>query len=148
MFKFLIPALAIASYVIYRGIAYKETAENIRVKLSGIPKIHKINFKTLVLSIDLKVDNPSKEQINIQIPSIRLFYNNQLVANTQISDKVHVIAPVSTGKISSIKIETSTVNLISHPIVTDFLAGKDVTKKLGFEIMLEANGIPLKIQKL
>ena len=147
MFKFLIPALAIASYVIYRGIAYKETAENIRVKLAGT-KIHKINFKNLVLSIDLKVDNPSKEQINIKIPSIRLFYKNQLVANTQISDKVHVIEPVSTGKISSIKIETSTVNLISHPIVTDFLSGKDVTKNLGFEIMIEANGIPLKIQKI
>ena len=148
MLKFLIPAIAIASFVIYRGIAYKETAENIRVKLAGIPKIHKIDFKNLVLSIDLKVDNPSKEQIKIKIPSIRLFYNNQLVANTQISDKIHTIEPVTTGKISGIKVETSTVNLISHPIVTDFLTGKDVTKKLGFEIMIEANGIPLKIQKV
>lgn len=148
MLKFLIPALAIASYVIYRGIAYKETAENIRVKLAGIPKIHKIDFKNLVISVDLSVDNPSKEQVRIKIPSIRLFYNNQLVANTQISDKLHIIAPVSTGKISGIKIETSTINLISHPIVSDFLSGKDVAKKLGFEIMIEANDIPLKIQKI
>jgi hypothetical protein len=142
---------AVVGYLLFRGTALKETFENVRVSLLKLPQIHKIDFSGLVISVDLRVDNPAKASVNVKIPSIRLFYKGKLVASTAINDKTFTINPVSTDKITGIKIEANYFNLIqSAPtIISDFTKpGSNIVNNFGFEVLAEVNGIPLKVQKL
>jgi hypothetical protein len=54
---------AIAGFGIFKGLSLSETASNIRVSLASLPKIHKIDLTDIKVSVDLRVDNPSKERI-------------------------------------------------------------------------------------
>ena len=142
---------AAAGYFLFKGTSLKETADNIRVGLLSLPKIHKIDGSGLKISVDLKVDNPAQQRVTVKLPSIRLFYKGKLVASTAVNDKAYTIDPVSTGKISGIMIEASYLNLLTTAptMVTDFLAqGASITNNLGFDVIAEVNGIPLKVQKL
>jgi hypothetical protein len=73
---------AVAGFGIYRGFSLSETAGNIRMSLASLPKIHKIALTGLKVSVDLRVDNPSKERITVRIPSVRLSYKGKLIAYT------------------------------------------------------------------
>jgi hypothetical protein len=142
---------AVAGYGIYKGFSLSETAGNINVTLASLPKIHKIDLSGLQISVDLRVDNPGKERITVKIPSVRLSYKGKLVANTAISNKTYTIEPVTSGKISGIMVETSYLNLITAAptIITDFKAqGTNITDYIGFDVMAEVNGLPIKVQKL
>jgi len=142
---------AAAGFFLYKGRSFKETADNIRVSLASLPKIHKIDLTGLKVSVDLRVDNPAKERITIKIPSVRLSYRGSLVASTAVNDKTYTIEPTSTGKISDIAIEASYLNLLTTApgIVTDFMQqGTNITNNLGFDAIIEVNGLPIKIQKL
>ena len=144
-------AAATIGYFLFKGTSLKETADNIRVSLASLPKIHKIDLTGLQVSVDLRVDNPAKERITVKIPSVRLSYRGKLVASTAINNKTYTIEPVTSGKISGIMIEASYLSLLTTApgIVTDFMAqGTNITENLGFEAMTEINGLPIKIQKL
>jgi hypothetical protein len=135
---------AVAGFGIYKGLSLSETAGNIRVSLASLPKIHKIDLTGLKVSVDLRVDNPSKERITVRIPSVRLSYKGKLLASTAINDKTYTIEAVSTSTISGIIIEAGYLNIIGTGILTD----KNIKANIGFESMIEINGLPIKIQKL
>jgi len=144
-------AAAAIGYFLFKGKSLSETAENIRVSLASLPKIHKIDLTGLKVSVDLRVDNPGKERITVKIPSARLSYRGKLVASTAISDKLYTIEPTTTGKISGIMIEASYLSLLTNApsIISDFAAqGANITDNLGFEAIAEINGLPIKVQKL
>jgi hypothetical protein len=147
-----IGAAAAVGFLVYKGISYKETAENINVSLLGIPKIHSIDLSGMKISVDFKVDNPAKQQVRVKIPSIRLYYKGKNVASTAINDRLYTVEPVSSGKISGIKIEASYLNLLSAApgMISDFASkgASSITDNLGFDVIAEVNGIPLKVQKL
>ena len=142
---------AAAGYAIFKGFSLSESASNIRVSLASLPKIHKIDLTGLKVSVDLRVDNPGKERITVKIPSVRLSYKGKLVASTAISNKTYTIEPVTSGKISDIMIETSYLSLLTTApgIVTDFMTqGASITDYIGFDVMAEVNGLPIKVQKV
>jgi hypothetical protein len=142
---------AIVGYLLFKGTVLKESAENIRVSLFNLPKIHKIDFGGLKIAVDLRIDNPAKASVKIKIPSVRMFYKGNLVASTAINDKTYMIDPVSTGKITGIMIEAGYVSLLTTApgIITDFTAsGSNIINNFGFEVLAEVNGIPIKVQKL
>lgn len=142
---------AAVGFMLYKGTALKETAENINVSLLKLPQIHKVDGSGLKISVDLKVDNPAKARVTVKIPSVRLYYKGKLVASTAVSDKSYTIEPVTTGKISGIMIEASYLNLLTSAptIVTDFISqGTNIANSFGFDVIAEVNGIPLKVQKL
>ena len=144
-------AAAAIGYFLFKGTSLKETADNIRVSLASLPKIHKIDLTGLKISVDLRVDNPGKERITVKIPSVRLSYRGKLVANTAVNNTTYTIEPTSTGKISGIMIEASYLSLLATApgIVTDFMAqGTNITENLGFEAIAEVNGLPIKVQKI
>jgi hypothetical protein len=138
-------------FFLSKGKTLKESADNINVSLLNLPKIHKIDLSGLKIAVDLKVDNPAKARVLVKLPSIRLFYKGKMVASTAVNDRTYTIEPVSTGKISDIMIEASYLNLLTTApsIVTDFLANRaNVINNLGFDVLAEVNGIPLKVQKI
>ena len=138
-------------YFLFKGKSLSEVADNIHVSLNSLPKIHKIDLTGLKISVDLRVDNPAKQRVTVKLPSIRLFYRGKMVASTAISDKTYPIEPVSSGKISGIMIEASYLSLLTTApgIVTDYMAqGMSITDYIGFDVIAEVNGIPLKVQKL
>ena len=142
---------AAAGYAIYKGISLNETASSIRVSLASLPKIHKIDLTGLKISVDLRVDNPGKERISVKIPSVRLSYRGKLVASTAVNNTLYTIEPVSTGKVSGIMIEAPYLSLLTTApgIINDFKAkGTNITDYLGFEVLAEVNGLPIKVQKL
>ena len=142
---------AAVGYGLYKGLSLKETADNARVSLLSLPKIHKMDLSGLKISVDLKVDNPARERITIKIPSVRLYYKGKQLASTAINDRTYTIEPVSTGKITGTIIEASYLNLLSTApsIISDFTKlGSGLASNLGFEVLAEVNGIPLKVQKL
>jgi hypothetical protein len=142
---------AVAGFFLFKGTSLKETADNIRVELLTLPKIHKIDLTGLKIAVDLRVDNPAKQRVTVKLPSIRLFYKGKMIASTAVNDKTYTIDPVSTGKISGVMIEASYLNLLTTAptIVTDYMAqGAAITNNLGFDLIAEVNGIPLKVQKL
>jgi hypothetical protein len=144
-------AAATIGYFLFKGTSLKETADNIRVSLASLPKIHKIDLTGLKVSVDLRVDNPGKERITVKIPSVRLSYRGKLVASTAITDKLYTIEPTTTGKISGIVVEANYLNLITNApsIVTDYMAqGAKITDNIGFEAIAEVNGLPIKVQKI
>jgi len=144
-------ATVAAGFFLTKGKSLMETADNIRVSLSGLPKIHKIDLSGIKVSIDLRVDNPAKGRVSVKLPSIRLNYKGKLVASTSINDRTYVVEPVSSGKISGIMIEAGFFGLLTTAptIVNDFRAqGANITNNMGFEVIAEVNGIPLKVQKL
>ena len=55
-----IAAAATMGALLFRGIktvtTLKETAENVRISLLGLPKIHKVELATTKIKIDLRVD--------------------------------------------------------------------------------------------
>jgi len=140
-----------AGFLLFKGTTLKESAENVNVSLLSLPKIHKIDLSGLKISVDLRVDNPAKGRITLKLPSIRLLYKGKLLASTIVSDKPYTVEPVSSGKISGIMIEASYLNLLTNApgIISDFgTQGMGITNNLGFEVLAEVNGIPLKVQKL
>jgi len=144
-------AAAAVGYFLFKGTSLKETADNIRVSLASLPKIHKIDLTGLKISVDLRVDNPGKERLTIKIPSVRLSYRGKLVASTAINDKTYTIEPESTGKISGIMVESSYLSLLTTApgIVTDYMAqGANITGNIGFDAIAEVNGLPIKVQKI
>jgi len=146
-----IAAAATAGFLLFKGTTLMETAGNINVELLGMPKIEKINWSGMRISIDLRVDNPAQGRVNLKLPSIRAYYSRKLIASTQISNRVHVIEPVSSGKISDIKIEASYMNMIlaAPSIITDYQEDPaKILNNFGFDVIAEVNGIPLKVQKL
>ena len=145
-----VAAVATAGFLLFKGTTLKETADNINIELLGMPKINLSIAKGLTVTLDLKVDNPAKGRVNVKLTSIRAFYKGKQVASTPINDRVYPIEPVSSGKISGIKISASWLNLLTTiPALTqDFLAGANITNNFGFDAIAEVNGIPLRIQKL
>jgi len=153
----IVAAAAVAGVLIFKAlpkaVQLKETVDNVNVSLLSLPRIHTISpFK---IAIDLKVDNPAKGRLNLKIPSIRAYYNTGssrvMIASTSVNDKTYVIEPVSTGKISGIMIEASALSLLTTAptIVSDIMAqGANIINKLGFDVIVEVNGIPMKVQKL
>ena len=142
---------AALSYFLFKGTSLKETGDNIRVSLASLPKIHKIDLTGLKISVDLKVDNPAKQRVTVKLPSVRLFYRGKLVASTTVNNTAYTIEPVSTGKITGIMIEASYLSLLTTApgIVTDFMAqGANITANIGFEVIAEVNGLPIKVQKI
>ncbi len=142
---------AIAAYAIFKGTSLKETAENIRISLAALPKIHKIDLSGLKISLSLKVDNPAQGRVTVKLPSIRGFYKGKLLASTSVSNKTYTIEPVSTTNINDIMIEVSYLSLLTSAptIVSDFTKqGTSLVSSFGFEVLAEVNGIPLKVQKL
>jgi hypothetical protein len=135
---------AIAGLGVFKGLSLSETASNIRVSLASLPKIHKIDFTGIKVSVDLRVDNPSKERITVKIPSVRLLYKGKLIASTAISNKAYTIEAVSTSKIPGIIVEAGYLSLIGTGILTD----ANRMNSIGFEAMIEINGLPIKIQKI
>ena len=142
---------AALGYFLFKGTSLKETGDNIRVSLASLPKIHKIDLTGLKISVDLKVDNPAKQRVTVKLPSVRLFYRGKLVASTAVNNSAYTIEPVSTGKITGIMIEASYLSLLTTApgIVTDFMAqGANITANIGFEVIAEVNGLPIKVQKI
>lgn len=138
-------------FLIKKGTTLMETASNINVSLLNLPKIHQINLSGLKIAIDLRVDNPAQGQLKLKFPSIRAYYKGKSIASTQISDKSYVINPVSSGKITGIMIEAGYLNLISAAptIISDFSAqGTGIINNIGFDVIAEVNGVPIKVQKL
>jgi len=156
-----VAAAATAGFLIYKSVggAMKlvETADNVNVSLLNLPKIHKIDLSGLKITVDLRVDNPAQGSLTLKFPSIRAYYtpfnstNRSLIASTAISNKSYAINPVSSGKISGIMIEASYLDLLktAPTIVSDFLSqGAKIIDRIGFDVIVEVNGIPLKVQKL
>ena len=142
---------AVAGFGIFKGFSLSEAATNIHVSLLSMPKIHKINLTGLKISIDLRVDNPAKQRVTVKLPSIRVFYKGKMIASTEINNRAYTIEPVSTGKISDIMIEASHLSLLTTAptIVSDYMAqGANIVNNIGFDVIAEVNGIPLKVQKL
>jgi len=142
---------AALGYFLFKGTSLKEAGDNIRVSLASLPKIHKIDLTGLKISVDLKVDNPAKQRVTVKLPSVRLFYRGKLVASTAVNNSAYTIEPVSTGKITGIMIEASYLSLLTTApgIVTDFMAqGANITANIGFEVIAEVNGLPIKVQKI
>ena len=142
---------AALGYFLFKGTSLKETGDNIRISLASLPKIHKIDLTGLKISVDLKVDNPAKQRVTVKLPSVRLFYRGKLVASTAVNNSAYTIEPVSTGKITGIMIEASYLSLLTTApgIVTDFMAqGANITANIGFEVIAEVNGLPIKVQKI
>ena len=141
-------------FFLFRGIktatTLKETAENVNISLLGVPKVHKLDWSNLTINVDLKVDNPAKGRVNIKLPSIRMYYSGKQIASTKISDKTHVIEPVSSGKISGIKIEVPLLTLIltAPTLVSDIRnsTAENIIAKIGADIIAEANGIPVRVK--
>ena len=136
---------ALAGWGIFKGFSLKETGENIRISLASVPKIHKIDLTGLKISVDLRVDNPGKERLKVKIPMVRVSYKGKLIASTAINSNVYTIEPEATGRISGIIVEAGYLSLIgSSSILTD----KNILSNIGFEAMIEINGLPIKIQKV
>ncbi len=143
--------VAVVSYGVYRGVLLKETAENVRVSLLQLPKIHKIDGTGLKVSLDMRLDNPVKSKVKIKIPSIKAYYNGKLLASTAINDKVYTIEPVSSGKITGTMIEATHLSLITTlpSIIMDFISqGNSLASRFGFDVSLEVDGVALKIQRI
>jgi len=156
-----IAAGTVAGFLLYKSVGgalkLAETADNVKVSLLNLPKIHKIDLSGLKIAVDLKVDNPAKGSLTLKIPSIRAYYtpfnstNRSLIASTAVSNKSYTVNPVSSGKISGIMIEATYIDLLktAPTIVGDFLAqGTKIIDRIGFDVIAEVNGIPLKVQKL
>jgi hypothetical protein len=138
-------------YFLFKGTSLKETGDNIRVSLASLPKIHRIDLTGLQISVDLKVENPAQQRVTVKLPSVRLFYRGKLVASTAVNNTTHTIEPVSTGKITGIMIEAPYLSLLTTApgIVTDFMTqGANITANIGFEVIAEVNGLPIKVQKI
>ena len=147
-------AAATAGFLLFKGVktvaTLKETGENVHVSLLGAPKIHKLDLSNLTINIDLRVDNPAQGRVSIKLPSIRMFYGGTQIASTQISNKIHVIEPVSSGKISGIKIEVPLLTLLlTAPAIVDDIRNSTAEKivaKIGINMIAEANGFPVNVK--
>ena len=112
----------------------------------------------MVINIDLRIDNPAKQQIRVKIPSIRVYYSGTKIADTKINANEYVVQPMSSGTISGIKLNVSLTSLglalITTSLLTDVkncLQSKDMSalvNNLGFDVLAEVNGLPIKAQKL
>jgi hypothetical protein len=81
---------------------------------------------------------------------VRLSYRGKLVASTAINNRTYTIEPVTSGKISDIMVETSYLTLLTTApgIVSDYMAqGANITDYIGFDVMAEVNGLPIKVTK-
>jgi len=149
---FAIGAASILGYFLFKGTTLKESAENIRVSLLNVPKVHKIDLSGLKISLDLRVDNPAQGLIRLKIPTIEATYKGKLVASTPVNNTIYTIDPVSSGKITGFMIEANYISLImaAPTIISDITVkgAAGILDNFGFKALAEVNGIPLKIEKL
>jgi hypothetical protein len=146
----IVAALIAAMYGATRVLKLKEAADEFRVSLASLPKVHTVNISGVTISADLKIDNPTPTQLKIKIPSVVASYKGKTIATTVPSDQEFTIGPNSVGRITGIKVQAGLLNLMSlfgSGIMSDFVAGKAM-QNLGFEVTASVNGIPIKVTKV
>jgi hypothetical protein len=143
--------LAAVGFLLFKGLKsgmkLMEAADNFRISLASLPKIHRIDLSGIKISADLKVDNPTKQALSIKIPSVALSYKGKAIANTAVNSKTYTIAPESSGKITDIMVECGLLNIISL-VGSGIISDPQLSANIGFEALVEVNGIPIKVSKV
>jgi LEA14-like dessication related protein len=139
-------ASILALFFLKGGLKLMEAAENFRVSIAGV-KIHKLDLSGIKVAADLKIDNPSKQVLTVKIPSVTISYKGKTIATTSINNKTYTIPAESSSKITDVYVEASYLNLIGL-VGSGIISDPAIMDNIGFEAMVEVNGVPIKVSKI
>lgn len=94
---------------IYGLTKLTHAGKNIVTETQG--RIHAFDFTSITFAIDALIKNPSTTPITIQFPFIKISYKDNLIASSNLVNRLVTIAPLTQTNINDIKIPVSYIKL-------------------------------------
>ncbi len=121
--------------------------ENFGIKKQGVNGIGAINIPgKVVFKADIKVSNPTSNDLVISKPYLKVFYKDTQIANSNASAEIINLKAKDTTYINDVDVEFNALDVL--PVMPDFLkyianrfTGKPSTRKVRVDILTTANGI-------
>ena len=115
------------------GVTYLFRLKRTSAELETVNRIsiHKLDFKGLVVRIDVQLKNPTKTKFKIKFPFVKLLYKDVTIGSSKVVDKEIEIPAFGEAVAEKIMIEV--------PILSIFSAGAGMIKSL-----LNAETVKLK----
>lgn len=147
-------AVTLISKSVAKGMSLKNSSERLSTKLKNIRNIGKTGnglFGNLVFDTDLELSNPSAEQYNIKVFSVKAFYNNAEIANTVPATASVNIPSFSAGTLS-VSFSIPFQKLISSGLALDLIKNvanmKSLVTRFTYMAVVDINGVTVQLQTL
>lgn len=137
----------IGALVLFGGGAYglskliktANTGNKLSVNVVGINP-PKLNLGSLILSVNVAFDNPTKDSIRLKKPYLTVFYNNSEVGNSLPSNEEVEIKANDRTTIKGITIQIPFARL--GVLLSSLISGTIPKMEIDIHVRTEANGIP------
>jgi hypothetical protein len=123
----------------------KNTGENLSLTLLNIDSV-KITAGSLQLAVNIAVDNPTDNTINIKMPYLKAFFEGDEVGNSLPNGtRINILANSRTV-INKVNLQIPFSNIPS--LISNYMK-HDTTKKtsIEFEVSTEVNNLPVTERK-
>jgi hypothetical protein len=97
----------LAAFGIYKGykaFSTKKMSEKLNVEVVN-PRVHDVKFDGIVLRTDVRLQNPTKGQMTLTQPYVKLFSTGEMIASSKVENKQFVIKPMSEIMLDPISIK-------------------------------------------
>lgn len=101
--------ILVGGAAIYGLTKLTHAGKNIVTETKG--RIHSLDFTSITFAIDALIKNPSTTPITIQFPFIKIFYKDNLIASSELKNRLVTIQPLMQTVIKDIKIPVSYIKL-------------------------------------
>lgn len=121
--------------------------ENFGIKRRGVNGLGAIKIPSaIVFMADIKVSNPTDNDLVISKPYLKVFYQGTQIANSNASTEIINLKAKDITYINDVNVEFHALDVL--PVMPDFLkyiadrfTGKRSTRKVRVDILTTANGI-------
>ena len=143
----------VALIVVKKVTSLKKMGDLISVlpKLSGKPSLKGGIFGKLAVPFSIEFANRSESEVAVRVQSIKVKYNGQEVGDIKPNEKVVTIKRYATTTLKGITFEIPVTKLLFTGIAKDLLlkpnGPADVVKNMTVIVTVEANGLPVVIEK-
>jgi len=93
----------------YKVTKLSKASENISIDVKG--RLHSLDFSKVVFAIDAIIKNPSDVKIYILQPFVSIYYKENEIATSNVSDYIIPIDPFAPAPLKTILLSASYMNL-------------------------------------
>lgn len=124
---------------------------SISAGLDGKPSIKGGILGKLQIPIKVEFANRSEEEVTLQIPSVKLFYNKKQIGDVVPNSKSLVIKKYAKSTFKGLTFEIGITSLFSNGVAKDLLLSAggpaEVAKKMSVKVTAIANGITVTAEQ-
>jgi hypothetical protein len=148
----------VGGFLASKAYKYKKIADQLTIDVVGfrvhnfIGKIYQLLKFQVELAIDIKFTNPTSYDINLAIPSVRIFFDGVMIGQTVPNLQEKTIRGGDITTINNILLQVPVKKLIGLGIGKEIFTNKDsviqaLSKRVSFQVYAKVNGMELILKE-